>query len=345
MASLRRLLAFAGAACLSLAGHSQQPGISLPALQSQSNVRRFFDIRSAAFAGPIERIAKQAALKVAGSAALIQQPAAREGRRPAALPTGTVLIGGAVLLVQSALILLLILQMRERRRLDQIVRRLTARLIHAGEQERSHLARELHDDIGQRLSLVSMELDSLSRSPAAGSGDEDRTLRRIVEELQTVISDVHGLSHRLHSTRLEHLGLQDALKELCRHIAERYDLQLDLQMNKIEAELDRDVSLCFYRVAQEALCNIVRHSSSSKAAVRLAMSRAMLSLQVADNGVGFDPLKKPAGLGMVTMEERLRTVGGRLEVNSQPGAGTVVTALVSLALPGRQKRKEAKRHA
>src|SRR6185437_3095049 len=256
-----------------------------------------------------------------------------------------ILIGAAVLLAQSALIILLLLQMRRRQRSEESVRRLTRRLIHASEEEHRHLARELHDDIGQRLSLISVGLGSLSRMRAITGQDGVQEVEQSLEELHTLISDVHGLSHRMHSSKLELLGLQGALRELCQQIAKRHNLQLDLQMDEIGCDLDAEVSLSFYRVAQEALSNVVRHSSSSRAAVRLIVSRGVLGLQVEDEGTGFETSKTPAGLGMTTMEERLRSVGGRLSVTSTPGEGTIVSAQVTLAMLNSQKRMDAKRPA
>jgi signal transduction histidine kinase len=345
MAPPRRLLAFAGAACLSLAGVCQATGISLRALQSQSNMRRALYIRGATpvirGATPVglaEHPAAEPDIKRVESAALFREPTVWERYR-----TEIILVGVAVLLAQSTLIVLLLLQIGKRRRSDETVRRLTRRLIHAGEDERRHLARELHDDIGQRLSLVSVELGSLNWSRAASREDGDQKFEEALGELQAAISDVHNLSHRLHSSKLEHLGLRDALRELCQQIAKRHGLQLDLQIDEISADLNRDVSLCFYRVAQEALSNVVKHSSSSRAAVRLVVSRGVLRLQVMDEGSGFEPMKTPSGLGMVTMEERLRIVGGRLSIASKPGEGTVVTAQVSLALLKHPKSKESRR--
>jgi signal transduction histidine kinase len=261
-------------------------------------------------------------------------------------PSYIILTGVTILLAQAALAALLMLQMRRSKHSEQAVRRLTRRLIHAGEEERRHLARELHDDIGQRLSLVSLELGSLNGRREASRRDEDQKVDEPLEEalgeLRAVISDVHNLSHRLHSSKLEHLGLQGALKELRQQIAKRHSLQIDLEMDEISADLDREVALCLYRVAQEALSNVVRHSSSSRVAVRVSAGRGMIRLQVMDDGIGFEPAKTPAGLGMVTMEERLRILGGRLSIASKPGAGTVITAQVSLALQKHQKGREAK---
>lgn len=340
MASPRRLLAFAGAACLSLAGLCQATEIPLSALRSQSNMRNVFYGRGTTFGKLSGGTVADLNDESAENAVFFRELTVWEGN-----PIYIILAGVTILLGQSALVALLMLQMRRRRHSEQTVRRLTRRLIHAGEEERRHLARELHDDIGQRLSLVSVELSSLNWRNAASRQDGSQEAEHALEELRTVISDVHGLSHRLHSSKLEHLGLKDALKELCQQIAQRHDVQLDLEMDELRADLDRDVTLCFYRVAQEALSNVVRHSSSSRAVVRLVVSGGMLRLQVVNDGAGFDTSKAQGGLGMVTMEERLRIVGGRLSVVSRPGEGTVVTAQVTLKLQAQQKSREVKRLA
>jgi signal transduction histidine kinase len=341
MAPPRRLIAFAVSALLSPAWLCQGTGIPLSALQLQPNIRHVLHTAGATPVGLAENAFAEQNFKHAEASVLFRGPTGWGSYR-----AHIILAGVAVLLAQSALIALLMLQIRRRKRSEQTVRRLTRRLIHAGEEERRHLARELHDDIGQRLSLISVGLGSLNRGSAANRQDEDQKIEQSLDELQTLISDVHGLSHRLHSSKLEHLGLRDALRELCQQIAKHHDdLQLGLQMSEIGADLDREVSLCFYRVAQEALSNVVRHSSSSRATVHLAASRGMLRLQVEDDGAGFDPSKTPAGLGMVTMEERLRSVKGRLSVTSKPGEGTVVTAQVSLTRLRHEKSREAKRLA
>jgi signal transduction histidine kinase len=271
-----------------------------------------------------------------GTTVLFKEPTVRQRYRD------YILAAAVILLTQLGLVILLVIQMRRRKRSDLTVRRLTRRLIHAGEEERRHLARELHDDIGQRLSLVSVQLGSSDRNHSGNRPEGDQKIGEALEELRTVISEIHGLSHRLHSSKLEHLGLQDALKELCQQIAQRHDLEIDLRMNEARSDLDRDVSLCFYRVAQEALSNVVKHSSSSRTVVRLVKSQDALVLQVRDSGAGFDPSRTPVGLGMVTMEERLRMLEGKLYVVSAPGKGTTVTAKVNLAVLRQRSGMETK---
>lgn len=202
---------------------------------------------------------------------------------------------------------------------------LSARLIKVAEEERKHLARELHDDIGQRLSLLAVSLDVVKNDARADDGIRQK-LEQSLRELQELAEDIHNLSHRLHSSKLQHLGLPAALKEVCRQIGGQHHVQIELQTTNPSPSLSDDVSLCFYRVAQEALNNAVKHSRSKRIEVRLGTARERVWLQVKDFGVGFNPAIKADGLGLATMQERLRMVGGKLSIKSVTGAGTELTA-------------------
>lgn len=202
---------------------------------------------------------------------------------------------------------------------------LTARLIHVAEEERKRLARELHDDIGQRLSLLAVSLDIVKNETRAGDPIREK-LEESLRELQELAEDVHNLSHRLHSSKLQHLGLPAALKEVCRQIGGQHHVEIDLQTANPCPSLSDDVSLCFYRVAQEALNNAVKHSRSKRIEVHLGSARERVWLQVKDFGVGFNPAVKADGLGLATMQERLRMVGGKLSIKSVTGGGTELIA-------------------
>jgi len=235
------------------------------------------------------------------------------------------LIGLGILGVQAILVILLIIQMLRRKRSDEAIRRLTGRVINAAEDERKHIARELHDDIGQRLSLISMQLDSvLARTPLPPDGEPE--MIDVHRELDALITDVHDLSHRLHSTKLEHLGLKLALKDLCHRVSRQHTLHVDFSAPAVLQTLPGDVALCFYRVAQEGLSNVVRHSGSPSVEVRLEEGAGRVRMQIKDFGIGFDPGPNSEGLGLATMQERLRTVGGKFSVVSRRGEGTVLTA-------------------
>ncbi|HWY71380.1 MAG TPA: sensor histidine kinase [Terriglobales bacterium] len=202
---------------------------------------------------------------------------------------------------------------------------LSGRLIALAEEERKHLARELHDDIGQRLSLLAVELDLLTVEQDCAGSVRDK-LNQALAEIKELATDVHNLSHRLHSSKLQHLGLPIALKEVCRQMAGQHRIAIDLQADNITPILPEDVSLCLYRVAQEALSNAVKHSQSKRVEVRLKASNGRVLLQIKDFGIGFDPAMQIGGLGLATMQERLRMIGGTLSIQSIPGIGTELIA-------------------
>src|SRR3984885_2086644 len=158
----------------------------------------------------------------------------------------------SLFVVLIGVVALLIVQTRRRWRSEQAVRRLSRRIISGSEEERMRVARELHDDIGQRLSLISIQLglhvDQLSKN----GGPVSAELSDAVRDVDALVTDVHNLSHQLHSSKLEHLGLRVALKELCQQISERHDLPIDLQIDQGSVRVPQDIALCFYRVAQEA---------------------------------------------------------------------------------------------
>jgi signal transduction histidine kinase len=236
----------------------------------------------------------------------------------------------ALLVIQTALLILLVVQIRRRRRSELAVRRLTRRVISGSEEERSRIARELHDDIGQRLSLISIQL-GLCASQLAEDGYVTAELNGSLRDVDALITDVHNLSHQLHSSKLEHLGLRVALKELCQQMSERHDLPIDLQIDHGSVRVPQDISLCFYRVAQEALNNIIKHSGTDRAQLILLEEQGRLRMQVRDFGSGFKLGNSSVGLGLSTMQERLRIIRGDLSVASKPGRGTVITAMADIA--------------
>ncbi len=231
----------------------------------------------------------------------------------------------ALLIIQTGLLILLVVQIKRRRRSEQAVRQLTRRVISGTEEERSRIARELHDDIGQRLSLIAIQLGLCASQPSE-DGCVPAGLNDSIRDVDALITDVHNLSHQLHSSKLEHLGLRVALKELCQQISERHDLPIDLQIDQGSVRVPQDIALCFYRVAQEALNNIIKHSGTDRAQLILLEQQGKLRLQVRDFGGGFKPGGSVTGLGLSTMRERLRIIRGDLSIASKPGRGTVITA-------------------
>ena len=233
-------------------------------------------------------------------------------------------VGSIVVLAQSGAILLLAMAERSRRRNRQIIRRLVQRINEVREEEQRHIGRELHDNIGQRLSLLSIRLGCLL-DPGVNSRSLEDTAE-LIKELDDLIREVHDLSHSLHSTKLEYLGLDDALAEMCRDIAQQQDIDIKFQLQGAHGRESPKVSLSFYRVAQEGLNNVIKHSGAAHVQITLTRTEDRLLMQISDDGVGFDTGSSGYGLGLTSMEERALSVHGRLSVWSRLGRGTSILA-------------------
>ena len=208
----------------------------------------------------------------------------------------------------------------EQRRVHQALSSVSRRLIHAQEEERARIARELHDDIGQRLALLAV---SLSTAP-------DRA--RLYQQASEIASDVQSLSHELHSSKLELLGLARAMESFCRDFAEQQHVTVDFTDDTSSSRFPSSVSLSLFRVLQEAVSNGVKHGRALRFEVRLSESDGFLGLLVKDQGEGFDlwAARASPGLGLISMEERLKLVNGELTIETQPGEGTSIHARVNL---------------
>jgi PAS domain S-box-containing protein len=209
---------------------------------------------------------------------------------------------------------------------------LAKRLMDAQEEERKRISRELHDDIGQRVALLAIELDIVRQQLAAESELKER-----IEQLQASASelgtDLHLLSHALHSSKLKHLGLEAALRELCGRMSNSQGLAVELNCGKVSNSITEDEALVLYRVAQEALNNVLRHSKATKASIALEYSETRAKLVISDNGRGFDLKANSDGIGLVGMRERLRAVGGEFRIFSAAENGTEIHASVPLNKP------------
>jgi PAS domain S-box-containing protein len=207
----------------------------------------------------------------------------------------------------------------ERKLAEEALSKVSQKLIEAQEQERSRLARELHDDINQRLALLSVQLNSLKQGEA----------RKQIEELA---SDIQALSHRLHSPKLDFLGLASAAAGFCRELSDRQGVDIAFRSENVPKDLPQGISLCLFRVLQEALQNAIKHSTSRQFQVSLKADAHEVELTVHDSGVGFEPSEaiKGPGLGLTSMRERLRLVDGELSIDSQLRRGTTIHALVPL---------------
>ncbi len=203
-------------------------------------------------------------------------------------------------------------------------------MIKAQEEERSRLARELHDDVTQRLASLAIDAGREERkllSPADGSA-----MRTIREGLVRLSEDVHALSYRLHPSILEDLGLVEALKSECERFLITCPVRLATSVQDVPDNVPRDVALCLFRIAQEGLHNIARHARATQAEVWLRPLDDGLQLVVKDNGVGFDPAthRPGASLGHAGMRQRAFFLGGTIEIDSSFGHGTMIVAWVPL---------------
>jgi signal transduction histidine kinase len=242
----------------------------------------------------------------------------------------TLVLVAAALLLQFALIAALMLQRGRARRAEREARDLGGQLITAHEDERRRIARELHDDVTQRLARLSIDAALIGRQPTAQS--EHEVARALREELVRLSDDVHALSHQLHPAVLEDLGLVEALRAEGDRLVRFESIACKVETQGVPPNLRKEVALCLFRVAQEAMRNVARHARASAVDIAVAPQGDGLELTVADNGRGFEPGRgsgRPS-LGLASMRERVRLLRGTLEVDSGPGRGTKVHAWVPL---------------
>ena len=215
------------------------------------------------------------------------------------------------------------------RKTQDELRLLAGRLLQAQEDERRRIAREMHDDWTQRLAVLAIDAAKLE-TQLDPSSNAHRQLQEMRGELVRLSEDVHALSRHLHPSILDDLGLVDALRSECASVTRREGVAVAYRSDDVTDSLPKDVALCVYRVAQEALRNVVKHAGTEEARVSLIRSGRELILTVQDRGVGFDAaeVRSRAGLGLSSMGERVRLVRGELSVDSEPGQGTTVTVRV-----------------
>jgi signal transduction histidine kinase len=218
------------------------------------------------------------------------------------------------------------------RRHREQLRELAARLVSVQEGEQKRLARELHDGLNQQLAVVSVALEKLHLEIGTRAKPLQNRTQELVEWVARISDDVHRMAYRLHPAVLENLGLPAALETECRQFAESEGIEVTFEQHNEGPSLPEPVSLCLYRVAQETLRNIARHSGARKAEVSLTVAPGRVILRIRDYGAGFDldNLGKTRGLGLVSMEERVHQVNGTLAIDSRLGAGTRVEATVPL---------------
>jgi signal transduction histidine kinase len=218
----------------------------------------------------------------------------------------------------------------DRKLAEDALMAMSGRLITAQEEERTRIARELHDDLSQRMAILQIGLEQFKQGMPDISCNALQQLHALAETAREVSSDIHSLSYQLHPSRLELLGLVASLKGFCREFSSQHDINVQFLHANISGQIPKDVTLCLYRITQEALQNVVKHSQSMEAEVELSGRSAEIELCISDSGRGFDveSAKRAAGLGLVSMRERLRLVGGHLSIESAPSRGTRIRVRV-----------------
>jgi PAS domain S-box-containing protein len=221
----------------------------------------------------------------------------------------------------------------DRKLAEEALSGVNSRLIEAQERERARISRELHDDISQRLAMLTIELEQLGQKFFDSPPDLLHRVARLRNQSADIATDVQSLSHELHSSKLEYLGITTAMRAFCHEFSDQQNVEVVFAHDEIPRTLPQDISLCLFRVSQEALQNAVKHSGVRHFDVELRCASDAIQLTVRDSGSGFDPegASKTQGLGLVSMAERVKLVGGLLLIDSQPHRGTTIHAKVPLS--------------
>jgi signal transduction histidine kinase len=207
----------------------------------------------------------------------------------------------------------------DRKLAEEALASVSRRLIAAQEHERTRIARELHDDIGQRLALLAIKLEQLNLNAPDLSPEVRSRMSELQKHTTDLATDIQSLSHELHSSKLESLGIAAAIRGFCKEFGEQQKVEIDFKNHDLPSPLPPDISLCLFRVLQEALHNSAKHSGVRRSEVRLWGASGEIHLTVSDGGSGFDSeaAKEGRGLGLISMEERLKALNGTFRIASQ----------------------------
>jgi PAS domain S-box-containing protein len=250
--------------------------------------------------------------------------------RPWRTPTG--IVGGILIFSED---------ITHRKQMEEALSGVSRRLIEAQERERGRIARDLHDDICQRLALASIELEQVQRKLPDSVSEQRSHLEELRKQIIDISTDVQMMSHELHSAKLSYLGIAIALRGFCREFGEHHKVEIEFESRDLPRQLPPDVSLCLFRVLQEALHNASKHSGVKRFDVQLWGTSGDVHLTISDLGSGFDTeaAMKGRGLGITSMQERLKLVKGELTISSQPKRGTTIHARVPLDLESQSARQ------
>jgi PAS domain S-box-containing protein len=220
----------------------------------------------------------------------------------------------------------------ERKMAEQSLAQANLRLIDAQEEERARIARDLHDDINQRLALLAIGLDHLRHGSPQPPADLGEQLGELLRQTNEISADIQSISHQLHPSKLEYLGIVGAMKSFCRETGEKQRVDVHFSNENIPAGVPREASICLFRVLQEALRNAMKHSGVRRFEVYLRGVSGGIDLRVSDSGIGFDieSENSPRGLGLISMRERVRLAHGTLSIGTTRGRGTTIEAFVPI---------------
>jgi PAS domain S-box-containing protein len=220
----------------------------------------------------------------------------------------------------------------ERKEAEKSLTVLGGRLIEAQEQERRRIARDLHDDINQRLAILNIELQSLADHPPESKAALSERAEGLCKKVSDISTELSAITHELHSPKLELLGIVAAMRGFCEELGTHQNVFVDFLASGIPAELPRDISLCLFRIFQEALRNAAKHSGKQEFEAELRGKPNEIQLIVRDHGVGFnlENAMNGRGLGLISMRERVSLLNGTISIDSRPNGGTLIQVRIPL---------------
>jgi PAS domain S-box-containing protein len=234
---------------------------------------------------------------------------------------------------QQAFRIVMIADVTALRQAEATLSQVTQNVIEAQEWERLRIARDLHDDIGQRLAVWQFTMDRLLQDVRGGSSDVEARLHDLQAQARSISADLQSLSRELHSPTLSLISIDKSLKRLCQEMGARLDIRVDFTTSRVPASIPSDVSLCLFRVLQEALTNIVKHSGTRRAVVRLAGTGDTIEMTIRDFGQGLSAWSAVTnvGIGLLTMRERVAIVKGTFSISSPPDGGLEIDIRIPVA--------------
>jgi len=239
--------------------------------------------------------------------------------RPWRTPSG--IVGGILIFAED---------ITHRKQMEEAISAMSRKLLESQEQERARIGRELHDDINQRLAWAVIELERWCQEHSKSEVHTYELIDHVRQHLSDLGADIQALSHRLHSSKLDYLGLTVAANSFCREFSEQQKVQIDFTHKGMPSGVPQEISLCLFRILQEALQNAVKYSGVRHFTVKLEGTAEEIRLTIGDSGAGFDQRRALSGqgLGLTSMRERMHLVNGELSITSQPASGTTVLARV-----------------